>query len=203
MSMIEPKQARSQETRRRLLDAAVDILVKDGYLGLSAATVARRAGVSRGAHQHHFPNRQTLLIEALHHLSESEQETLRRRLSAIDRGDDGVVEALDILFDTFCGKLFATILELALASRREPELETAILEEERSIAFGTHEFAERIFGEGAYSNPEFARKWRYCRSVVRGVAALSFLGHPQERVHRQWEYAREQIIALMQEPSES
>lgn len=198
MTMMEPKQARSLATRQRLLDAAVDILVEDGYLRLSAATVARRAGVSRGAHQHHFPNRQTLLIEALHHLSESEQDTLRKRLAAIDKSEDGIVEALDILFDTFCGRLFATILELALASRREPELETAILEEERSIAFGTHEFAEQIFGEDVYSDPAFADKWRYSRSVIRGVAALSFLGHSPERVERQWIYARGQIIDLLQ-----
>jgi AcrR family transcriptional regulator len=199
--MIEPKQARSLATRKRLLDAAVEILIDDGYLGLSAVTVARRAGVSRGAYQHHFPNRQTLLIEAIHHLSVSEQDALRRRLATVDKGETGVVEALDVLFGTYCGKLFATILELALASRREPELETAILEEERSIAFGTQEFAEQIFGEDAYDDPEFARRWRYCRSVIRGVATLTFLGHPQERVDRQWAYAREQIVALLRPPA--
>jgi AcrR family transcriptional regulator len=197
--MIEPKQARSLATRQRLLDAAVDILVEDGYLGLSAATVARRAGVSRGAHQHHFPNRQTLLIEALHHLSESEQDRLHKRLATLGHDENRVVEALDILFDTYCGKLFATTLELALASRREPELETAILEEERSIAFGTHEFAEQIFGDDVYSDPEFSRKWTFCRTVIRGVASISFLGHPEERVQRQWKYARDQIVALLEQ----
>lgn len=197
MAMIEPKQARSLATRRRLLDAAVEILVEDGYLGLSAAIVARRASVSRGAYQHHFPDRQTFLIEAVHHLSESEQGLLRERLAAVQQSRNGIIDSLDIVFETYCGRLFATILELALVSRREPELETAILEEERAIGLHTHQLAETIFGEQAYADPGFTRKWHYCRSVIRGVATLSFLGHSQQRVQRQWIYARGQIIELM------
>lgn len=195
--MIEPKQARSQATRQRLLDAAVEILVEDGYLGLSASVVARRAGVSRGAYQHHFPDRQTLLIEALHHLSHREQAVLRERLAAVEPGEDGIVASLDIVFDAYCGTLFATMLELALASRREPELETAILEEERAVARRTSEVAAAIFGERARTDPDFARRWNYSRSVMRGVATLSFLGHSPRRLQRQWATARDQLIEFL------
>lgn len=195
MATLEPKQARSQATRRRLLDAAVEVLVEEGHQGLSAATVARRAGVSRGAHQHHFANRETLLIEVLHHLSEAERDSLRQRLATVpDDDEQRLVAALDVFFETYCGRLFATILELALISHREPELETAILEEERSIAHSTHEFAEQIFGANVYSDPGFADRWHYCRTVIRGVATLKFLGHPADRVEHQWLYARQQIV---------
>jgi AcrR family transcriptional regulator len=197
MAMIEPKQARSVVTRQRLLDAAVEILVEDGHLGLSAATVARRAGVSRGAFQHHFPDRQTLLIEALHHLSDLEQGVLRERLATVEPGENGIFDSLDIVFDAYCGTLFATMLELALASRREPELETAILEEERTIGLRTHDVADAIFGGRPDADPDFTRKWNYCRSVMRGVASLSFLGHSPKRVQRQWIYARGEIVDLL------
>jgi AcrR family transcriptional regulator len=195
--MIEPKQARSLATRMRLLDAAVEVLVEDGHAGLSAATVARRAGVSRGAHQHHFPNRQTLLIEALRHLAESEQATLRQRLETLGDGEERLVRAVDIVFETYCGRLFATILELALASRREPELEAAIREEERSMTLSTHEVGVQLFGSDTADDPGFGRRWAFAIAVVRGVAILSFLGHPKQRVQRQWEFGREQILAVL------
>lgn len=200
MSMIEPKQARSVETRRRLLDAAVEILVEDGHQGLSAATVARRAGVSRGAHQHHFPNRQTLLIEALRHLAESEQDQLRARFATLEDGEDRLVRALDIIFDTYRGRLFATILELALASRRDQDLESAILQEEHSMMLSTHEFGVQLFGVDVLDDPDFGRRWAFAISVIRGLATLSFLGHPEERIQRQWEYGRRQVLAQLTWP---
>jgi AcrR family transcriptional regulator len=195
VTMIEPKQARSLATRQRLLDAAVEVLIEDGHAGLSAATVARRAGVSRGAHQHHFPNRQTLLIEALRHLAESEQETLRQRFATLGEGEERLVRAVDIVFETYCGRLFATILELALASRREPELEAAIRDEERSMTLSTHEFGVELLGA---DDPNFGRRWAFAIGVIRGVAVLSFLGHPKARIQRQWEFGREQVLAVLQ-----
>src|SRR4051794_41791797 len=68
MVAAEPKQARAHATRRRLLDAAVEELVEHGYAGLTTPAVARRAGVSRGAQQNHFPHKATLVAEAVRHL---------------------------------------------------------------------------------------------------------------------------------------
>ena len=41
---LEPKQARSQATRRRLLDAAVEGLTESGYAKLTTASVASNGG---------------------------------------------------------------------------------------------------------------------------------------------------------------
>lgn len=45
---------RTEDMRRRILDAAVEELTDKGYAGLRTADVAKRAGVSRGAQTHHF-----------------------------------------------------------------------------------------------------------------------------------------------------
>ena len=57
-----PRQRRTQaerttETRRRVLDAAVECLIDRGYAKTTVEEVARRAGVSLGAERHHFPSK--------------------------------------------------------------------------------------------------------------------------------------------------
>ena len=44
-----PQQARAIETRRRLLEAAVDCLVASGYAATTTSDVCAAAGVSQGA----------------------------------------------------------------------------------------------------------------------------------------------------------
>jgi AcrR family transcriptional regulator len=51
----EPQQDRSRVTRKRLLEATVRCLAELGWSGTTVLVVAERAGVSRGAAQHHFP----------------------------------------------------------------------------------------------------------------------------------------------------
>ena len=52
--MARTQQQRREETRARLLDAAIDTIVEIGYARASAAVIARRAQVSDGALFKHF-----------------------------------------------------------------------------------------------------------------------------------------------------
>src|SRR5215207_5035001 len=63
------QEERSTETRGRLLDAAVECLIEFGYSATTTTTVAKRAGVSRGAQLHHYPAKVELLTAAIEHLS--------------------------------------------------------------------------------------------------------------------------------------
>src|SRR5690348_18308793 len=78
-----PKQDRSRATRQRLLEAAVACLAEHGWAGSTVAVVAERAGVSRGAAQHHFPTRDDLFTAALEHVTHVRAEELRRELEGL------------------------------------------------------------------------------------------------------------------------
>jgi TetR/AcrR family transcriptional regulator, transcriptional repressor of bet genes len=65
----------------RLLDCVLDLLVADGYEGISIRRVAAAAGVSIGAVQHHFPTKDALLAAAMGRVSQQFQERLDRRLA--------------------------------------------------------------------------------------------------------------------------
>ena len=59
---------RRESTRRLLVAAAIDCICEYGFAGASSAAIADRAGVSRGAVQHHFGTRDRLLLAILEDL---------------------------------------------------------------------------------------------------------------------------------------
>ena len=71
------QQQRREETRRALLDAAVESLIEVGFARTTTLEVQRRADVSRGALLHHFPSKAELLVAAVDHLAEMRARELK------------------------------------------------------------------------------------------------------------------------------
>jgi AcrR family transcriptional regulator len=61
----------SKGTRESLLDAAREVLAREGKEGLTVATVARLAGLNRGTAYEHFPSREHLIEATLAGVSDS------------------------------------------------------------------------------------------------------------------------------------
>lgn len=59
-----------ESTRREILQAALEVLARDGPESLSVAEVARRAGVNRGTAYQHFPTREDLAHATTNWVSE-------------------------------------------------------------------------------------------------------------------------------------
>ncbi len=64
----------------RLLDAVVELLVAEGYEGISIRRVAAAAGVSIGAVQHHFATKDALLAAAMDRVGEQFRARLGERV---------------------------------------------------------------------------------------------------------------------------
>jgi AcrR family transcriptional regulator len=60
-SISQPKQARSEETARRILDAAQSLIEREGLAALSIPEVVRRARSSTGSFYARFKDKNTLL----------------------------------------------------------------------------------------------------------------------------------------------
>src|SRR6266487_4699878 len=56
---------RSEHTRELLLDATIECLVEVGYARTTVHEICLRAGLSRGAQQHHFTTKAELMASAL------------------------------------------------------------------------------------------------------------------------------------------
>jgi AcrR family transcriptional regulator len=60
-----PRQARSAATVEAIFEATIQVLLSDGYSGLTTTRVAARAGVSVGTMYQYFPHREALLYAVL------------------------------------------------------------------------------------------------------------------------------------------
>jgi AcrR family transcriptional regulator len=74
-------QQRSEETRSRILDAAVKRFSVDGYDAASVDAICAEAGVSKGAFYHHFPTKQAIFLALL----EGWLSTLNKALESMRR----------------------------------------------------------------------------------------------------------------------
>ena len=107
--MRAPKQARSQDSTDRMLDAAVTILNNVGLAGLTVAAVSRESGASNGALYHRFGDRRGLLIAAQDRFLTQLEATWLETLGPIwDNPDDWA----------FLRDLAATFLQIFTQHRR-------------------------------------------------------------------------------------
>lgn len=58
-------QQRGEETRNRILDAALEAFARYGYDATSVSQICRRADVTKGGFYHHFPSKQAVFLELL------------------------------------------------------------------------------------------------------------------------------------------
>lgn len=70
-------------TRERLLDAAIDVVARDGAGALTNRSLARAAGVSLGSITYHFATQQDLLREALGSYVDAEVRRLQAFVESV------------------------------------------------------------------------------------------------------------------------
>ncbi len=62
---VKPRAARTRATRRRIVDAATELFVAEGYGATTLEQIAARAGVAVQTVYFHFGNKRTVLKEAV------------------------------------------------------------------------------------------------------------------------------------------
>jgi AcrR family transcriptional regulator len=105
---------RREEMRRRILDAAVDLLAQKGYAGFRTADVAKAAGVSRGAQTHHFPSKDDLVVAVVAHVFGRASEQGRKRARRVKSVDEAIKVLLADSQEFFFSELFLIAMDLAI-----------------------------------------------------------------------------------------
>ena len=78
---LEPQQARSRESTRKLLKAAAEVLGQHGLAGTTIPRIARHAGLTPGAVYRRFPDKDALLEAVVIGILERQDERLRMALT--------------------------------------------------------------------------------------------------------------------------
>jgi AcrR family transcriptional regulator len=167
--------ARRQETRTRLLDAAIEVFAEEGLQGASVEAVCARAGFTRGAFYSNFSSKEQLFLALLERefehraadLAEKARElepTLRERSGCISPA-----EAARYIAEFFAPARDATAwfvleAEFLLLAMRDP-----------SIAPGHHEFMDRFYASiaGIVEQVVAAAGRRVVIPVERAMPVLS------------------------------
>jgi AcrR family transcriptional regulator len=189
---------RSATTQQALLDATIRCLVEEGYANTTTARVAELAGVSRGAHLHHFQTRSALVAAAVEHLRVRRAEELMAAADALPSGPERVTQALDLLWRSYTSPLFQGALDLWSAGRTDAELRSHLVKIERDFDRQTMELARRLFPQAA-ERPDFENLIEMAASTIRGLTMLDTLHAGRERSRRQWPFCRERLAALLEE----
>ncbi|TCP41231.1 TetR family transcriptional regulator [Tamaricihabitans halophyticus] len=192
------RQARSEQTQAKLLQATIDLLVEVGFAHASTPLIARRAGVSRGAQTHHFPTRIQLVTAAIEWLADRRLAELELAGQDLPGGTRRIPAALDLLWTTFGGDLYKAVLELWIASRTDPELRHAVASAERRLGRQLNASLDRLFGEPLTARPQSAERAQFVLSQLRGLALLdTFDGVSKAHRDAQWAFTRQALITFL------
>jgi AcrR family transcriptional regulator len=192
-----PQQDRSRVTRQKLLEAALDSLAAVGYSGTTVAVVAARAGVSRGAAQHHFPTRADLFAAAVEYMTEVRLAEIRQQAAALPSGAGRTEAIVGLLADVYAGPLFRAALHLWVAASTEEPLRQQIVRLESHVGRQVHRTLLEVL-EVDERTPGVRETVQGVLDMVRGLGLADLLTDDSARrrgIVRQWAKILDQALA--------
>ncbi|MEU6236913.1 TetR/AcrR family transcriptional regulator [Kitasatospora sp. NPDC047058] len=184
-----PQQDRSRATRQRLLAAAVDCLAEVGWNGSTVSVVAERAGVSRGAAQHHFPTREDLFTAAVEHVTAERLAAVRAHADELPAAGPERTEAVvGMIVRLYTGPLFRAALHLWVAAATEEPLRERIIALEGHVGREAHRAAVEFLGADQ-TVPGVRETVQATLDMARGLGLANLLTDDSARrsgVIRQW-----------------
>ena len=164
-------------------------LAELGYQASTVAVVAERAGVSRGAAQHHFPTREALFTAALEHVTAVRAEEMSHEFALRARGRrPDTADVVDVLFTLFTGPLFRAALALWVAASNEPALREQIVPLEARMGREMHRLVVELLGVDE-AEAGMRETVQATLDLARGLGLANLLTDDSRRrahIARQW-----------------
>lgn len=187
----EPKQDRSRATRQRLLEATIDCLAERGWAAATVAVVAERAGVSRGAAQHHFPTREDLITAALEYMFDTRSGQAIEEAATLPEPVCGVARTQAVvagLVESYTSPLFKAALQVWTHAAADPALRERIVPLEARFGRASHRRAVKALGADD-SDPVAHHLVQATLDMARGLGLADVLTDDsarRKRIVEQW-----------------
>jgi len=169
---------RTARTRERILAAVVDSIAEVGFGRTTANEIARRAGVTWGAVQHHFGAKDGIL-EAV--LADSFERFVRRLEDVPTEGplEQRVRGFVDRAWQHFSSPHYRSTLEILLHLSPAPSEGAGW---QGGMVEALNRIWQRLFAAEALPPRRVAMLQRYAVSVLSGLSSLEMLdGRPHSR----------------------
>jgi AcrR family transcriptional regulator len=184
----EPQQDRSRATRQRLLEAAIECIADLGWSGSTVAGVAERAGVSRGAAQHHFPTREDLVTSAVEYVSAQRLAYLRSQAVDLPPGPERVRAVLALVERMYTSPLFRAAIHVWVAACADDRLRDRVMVLEAQVGRESHQTVLELLGVDE-SRPGVREAVQATLDLGRGLGLAHLLTDDTRRRRRvldQW-----------------
>jgi AcrR family transcriptional regulator len=179
---------RSERTRELLLDATIECLVELGYARTTVQEICQRAGLSRGAQQHHFTTKAELMTAALEHLFTRLADEIAAATVELPPGTARIETGIDLLWRAYSGTLSTAAVELWVAARTDPELRQTLLPVDRALGHATLEFYRSLMDVDV-DDDRLKTLVLLTVNLVRGLALDAMIGGDERRraaLLREW-----------------
>jgi len=170
---------RTAETRRRILDAVVESIAEVGFQRTTASEIAKRAGVTWGAVQHHFGAKGGILEAVL----EDTFERFEERLGDIPADAPlarRVALFVERAWEHFGSPHFRSTFEILLHHGKGDDGEVPPHWQETMFRAFDRVF-ERLFSDSGLARRERAALHQYAVAQLVGLAALEMLDTSRPR----------------------
>ena len=180
---------KSKRTRARILDAAMTLFVDIGYHAANNATIAERAGITRGAMLYHFPTREDLIEAAIAYIETNRARLLEQAAAAPPPGVDAAEHAIDVYWRLLHEPAFVAFAELEGAARTDAMLRERLAGAQN--AFDHAQLGGAAFGAmvQAGDEPRFQASRDLGRFLLEGLARGAMTYNQEAR--------RERLIAVV------
>lgn len=132
---INKRSEQKEETRQKLLEAAVDCINELGFHRTTTPEICRRAGVAQGTFFYHFASKQEIVVAAheyVHRLLLIQTENFYLSL-ATESPADRLSRLLDYIWNRdISGRYAIAVNELHMAARSDQELHTRLLPDDEA-----------------------------------------------------------------------
>ncbi|MEM7328021.1 MAG: TetR/AcrR family transcriptional regulator [Pseudomonadota bacterium] len=163
---------RRESTRRQLLDATIDMLMESGLSACSLAAVAKRAGLTTGAMQHHFKTKAALMRAVI-----SERLFAQNRaLKPDDLASQSLSERCSALvtqqWQFYGNPRYIAIWDIILGARSDSLIQSEIAEWQAN-GTRTHELViGEVLADQALSTADIRAIQYFVNAHLRGLALL-------------------------------
>lgn len=117
-----PHAERTAAMRKRLIEAGIECLTEFGYGATTLQVVTDKAGASRGAILHHFPNKVDLMIAIAEYAAGKQNRYVAKLLADTEPGMDRFLKLTMATWEAMQQPAAIALLELMVASRSDEEL---------------------------------------------------------------------------------